>query len=128
MDRVKLAISSLLPALWLVAAGQSLANPAGGQTGDNGTASIFRGERGGHGPLAATGSWTQSARHSHRRAGPQGGWGGFPFTADLPSAEPVRFEPVFLSSIGSTDALGLARCWQFHWRTALEPRAPSAVS
>ena len=23
---------------------------------------------------------------------------------------------------------GLAQCWQFHWRTASEPRAPSAAS
>ena len=28
----------------------------------------------------------------------------------------------------STDALGLAKCWQFYWRTASEPRAPSSVS
>jgi len=39
-----------------------------------------------------------------------------------------RVKTPFCSCIGSPAPVGLASGWQFHWRTALSPRAPSFVS
>lgn len=44
----------------------------------------------------------------------------------IPSLSPGYQNPLLLQA--GTDVFALARCWQFWWRTALEPRAPSSVS
>ena len=79
-------------------------------------------------PLPDVRSFAQSARLQNRRMGTQSGPSGLSAPVlglELPLVAPGR---VRLSGFSSEAALGLAKRWQFDWRTALEPRAPSSVS
>jgi hypothetical protein len=51
-----------------------------------------------------------------------------PVTLSHFQADVSRDESTFHSHAGFRDCLGLANGWQFRWRTALSPRAPSLVS
>jgi hypothetical protein len=128
MDRVRTVICSLLPALWLVAAGHCFADPVVGRADGCCRTSVSATEDNGHAPSKDARSFEQSARVLSRRVGPQTGWGGLLTPAAVPASgfgEPEQSSsPLRVSS----EALGLAKCWQFYWRTAREPRAPSSVS
>jgi hypothetical protein len=128
MDHLRTAICSLLPALWLLAAGDSPVGPWNGCADDCCRTSASLSADSGHAPLADARSFEQPARFVSRRTGTQTGWCG-PLGPAVISASGLRiFEPDSSPPTVSTDADSLARCWQFHWHTALEPRAPSSVS
>ena len=90
--------------------------------------SVSATEGSGHAPLTDVRSFEQSARLLNRRMGMQTGWGGLLMPAAVSTPMLGELEHASAPLTVSTDALGLAKCWQFYWRTASEPRAPSSVS
>jgi hypothetical protein len=128
MNRIKVMLGSLLPALWLSATGYCWLDSISDYEDDRYVASIFATRPGNRFPIQGSGSFEQSARCWSRRVWVHSGPDGFPpfFAASgwaLPSL--LRADGPLTLSDGP---LGLAKCWQFHWRTALGPRAPSSVS
>jgi hypothetical protein len=117
----------LLPTL-CVAAGQCVLEPADGYPAGFFCASLSASRQGEHPCLPDARSFEYSARAVNRRIGTQSGPSGFP--------EPLLGSVLHLPALGwicrsafsSDESLGLAQGWQFRWRTALEPRAPSSVS
>ena len=128
MDRVRIVICSLLTALWVLAAGHCLAGPVSGCPDGGCRTSVSATEGNNHAPLTDVRSLEQSARLLNRRLGMQTGWGGLLMPADVSSFMFAELEHASAPLTVSADALGLAKCWQFYWRTASEPRAPSTVS
>jgi len=121
-------LGSLLPALWLSASGYCMLDSVSDCAGDRHFASTFATRTGNRLPIQGGCSFEQSARCWSRRVWVHSGPDGFPlFLAASDWALPSLLQadgPLTLCD----GPLGLAKCWQFHWRTALEPRAPSSVS
>lgn len=128
MDRVRIVICSLLPALWVLAAGHCLADPVSGCADGCCRTSVSATEGGDHAPSTDVRSFEQSARLLNRRVGAQTGWGDFLMPTAVSTSMLGKLEHASAPLTVSTDALGLAKCWQFYWRTASDPRAPSSVS
>lgn len=128
MDLVRTVICSLLPALWVLAAGHCLADSVSGCPDGCGRTLVSAREGSDHEPLTDVRSFEQSARLLNRRVGMQTGWGGLLVPAAVSASGLGELEQASAPLTISTDALGLAKCWQFYWRTAAEPRAPSSVS
>jgi len=128
MDLVRIVICSLLPALWVLAAGHCLADPVSGCPDGCGRTSVSATEGSDHAPLKDVRSFEQSARLLNRRAGMQTGWGGLLVPVAVSAPGFGELEQASAPLTVSTEAFGLAKCWQFYWRTASEPRAPSSVS
>jgi hypothetical protein len=128
MELVRTVICSLLPALWVLAAGHCLADPVSGCADGCGRTLVSATEDSGHTPLTDARSFEQSARLLNRRAGMQTGWGGLLVPVAVSAPGFGELEQASAPLTISTEALGLAKCWQFYWRTACEPRAPSSVS
>ena len=128
MDLVRTVMCSLLPALWVLAAGCCLADPVSGCADGCGRTLVSANEDSGHAPLKDVRSFEQSARLLNRRVGMQTGWGGLLMPPAVSTPMLGELEHAYAPLTVSTDALGLAKCWQFYWRTASEPRAPSSVS
>jgi hypothetical protein len=128
MDLVRTVICSLLPALWVLAAGHCLADSVSGCPDVRGRPLVSATDNSHHAPLKDVRSFEQSARLLNRRAGMQTGWGGLLMPIAVSAPGFGELEQASAPLTVSTDALGLAKCWQFYWRTASEPRAPSSAS
>ena len=128
MELVRTVICSLLPALWVLAAGHCLADSVNGCPDGSGRTLVSAREGSDHAPLKDVRSFEQSARLLNRRAGMQTGWGGLLVPVAISAPGFGELEQASAPPTVSTDAFGLAKCWQFYWRTASEPRAPSSVS
>jgi hypothetical protein len=128
MDCVRTVLCSLLPALWVLAVGHCLADPVSGCPEGCDRTSVSATEGSSHAPLTDVRSFEQSARLLKRRMGMQTGWGGLLVPAAVSASGLGELEHISVPLTVFTDALGLARCWQFYWRAASEPRAPSSVS
>jgi len=128
MSRLRAIFVLLIPACWLVGSVNGSAfvlSPAGAQSGSV----LSPAGPGKHAVPLCDSSATQAVRRSARRPGIQPGSAGTPALALLKQslfASPDRIADAHLGL--PRPALALAQCWQFHWRTALEPRAPSSVS
>ena len=121
-------LASLLPALWLVASANCLVDPVSGSASNRLDSTV---SAGGHGePDAASSvcSFEQSARRWSRRLNHQSGPEGFASPVTVSQFELLKLEHIEGLPVDAKSSFGLANCWQFHWRTALEPRAPSSVS
>jgi len=122
-----LHLALFISALWLIASGHAILDDADpGFVGSNSSSSSSV-EHGKHRPLDYACSLDPTARRINRRLGPE--------PNDDGSSPPlVSNSPVFLTAerpsllFPASAPLGLAECWRFHWRTALDPRAPSSVS
>jgi hypothetical protein len=127
MDRLRYMVGPLLPALWLLANGYCFADSPSDGVGDRGVDSILATRQGNRVPIQGSCSFDQSARCWSRRLWHSGPNGLPPFLAGsdlvLPGLLLVDLPPAL-----SDGPFGLAKSWQFYWRTALEPRAPSSVS
>lgn len=128
MVRVKVMLAWLLPTLGLAASDQYLFAPVGGWPAGRSRASFSAAGHGKHARMPDVRSFEYSARSQSRRIGAQSGPSGFSVTGPSSGRQLLELGRVPLSAVSSETALGLAKCWQFHWRTALEPRAPSSVS
>jgi hypothetical protein len=127
MYRINLMLGSLLPALWLVAGGDCLLDPAARGPACRCIASAFQGSASRATPDADQGLPAASFRQAGRRAWIQPGADGFsPFLC--PESQSWAFAPAARIEPGCGQITDLAACWQFLWRAAGEPRAPSLAS
>jgi hypothetical protein len=128
MDLVRTVICSLLPALWVLAAGNCLADSVCRCADGCGQTSISAREHSSHPPPKDALVFEQLARLLNGRTGTQPGWGSLLIPTAVSASGPGELEFPCAPLTISAEAFGLAKRWQFHWRTALEPRAPSSVS
>jgi hypothetical protein len=128
MARVKTILALLIPALWLVASMSCPCDPVNGFAGERSGSALFaRGHRKNDSATSSS-SLVQSARRWSRRFNIQSGHDGPSTLVALSSRQfPLREQHSALPA-HSRFSFNLANCWQFHWRTAPEPRAPSSVS
>ena len=127
MARVRVILTLLLPTLCM-AGGQCVLGPVGGYTVYLACASLSDSRQGEHQRMPVARSFEQVARLLNRRVGTQSAPGGFPVPMAGSEQQFAALGPVCLSVFSSAESLALGQCWQFRWRTALEPRAPSSVS
>jgi hypothetical protein len=127
MERARVMLAWILPTLSL-AAGQCVLEPLGGSPADFVCASLSDSRQGEHHRMPDARSFEQLARLLNRRLATQSGPNGFPVPIAGPELQLAALGRVCLSAFSSAESLALAQCWQFRWRTALEPRAPSSVS
>ena len=73
-------------------------------------------------------SLVQVVQRGNRRLNVQPGADRFASPATFAQAQIARSGPTSCPVKLPSLSPELAQCWQFHWRTALEPRAPSLVS
>jgi hypothetical protein len=129
MDRARTVVCSLLPALWVLTAGQCLASPVFARGVRFYRVLVVVADARGSVPSIDLRSGDASARLQKRRVSAStGGDDGGPTKAVVPAGrfdEPAR---EILSLAASADRAGLARCWQFVLRASGEPRAPSFLS
>ena len=119
MVRVKVMLAWLLPTLGLAASDQYLFAPVGGWPAGRSRASFSAAGHGKHARMPDVRSFEQSARLQSRRIGTQSGPSGFSVTVPGSERQLLALGRVCLSAVSSETALGLAKRWQFHWRTAL---------
>jgi len=127
MVRVKVIFAWLLPTLGLAASDQHLFPPVNGWPAGCSRALSAAGHTK-HAPMPDVRSFERSARLQSRRIGAQSGGSGFSLTVPSLDRQLLELGRVRLSAVTSETALDLAKRWQFQWRTALDPRAPSSVS
>ena len=126
MSRPRMILVSLLPVLMLLASANCFGAPV--CSCNSGDSISFSGEQGKRHTASCENSFLQAARPWSRRINVQSGAHEF--------ASPVATAKCFLCLRDQTVAFeqfvhltpDLAQSWQFHWRTALLPRAPSSLS
>src|ERR1051326_4300729 len=127
MDRVKITFVVLLPALWLMASGQGLLDPCDQCINAGAQDSVLAFESGQHCPSSAAGTVDLPARRTNPRAGVHSAKRNFPPLGPIARSQaPDRTLRISCSQRAA--ALALAARWQFDYRAASEPRAPSLVS
>ena len=126
MDRVKITLVVLLPALWLMASGQRFLDPCANCTSASVWAHSFKG--GNPCPSAETGSVDLSARRANSRISSQPPKPNFFSLERIGRSESLhdQFFAYYPSNREGLNALAIR--WQFDCRAAPEPRAPSSVS
>ncbi len=124
MRQVKVLLAVLVPVLWLAGTTACQGATRTRSSGQH-SAGALAGSH--HQDTAATGgSLEQTARRWVRRVQIQPGLERFQGPATFAQFEfPTRTGTTF-SADSPCVRLSLAQCWQFRWRTALEPRAPSS--
>ena len=128
MDRVKVTLASLLPVLWLMASGQSFADPCGGCPTKAPCSSTVALENGQRCPSNEASSTDVSTWRANARIGSHSSKGNPLFVEPTDRSEAVsRRFLVDFSSFREGPGV-LATRWQFDCRVASEPRAPSSVS
>ena len=128
MIRTRVILASLLPALWLIASMDSLSDAVPDMTSVRPDSELCASSHGKDDCSPPFRSLEQSARRWSRRFNVQSGVDGFSLPAVVSQVQvPVPDQFVRFSDLASRSP-GLANCWQFLCRTALEPRAPSSVS
>jgi hypothetical protein len=128
VNRTRFILVSLFPALWLVASANCLIDPVCACASNGLDTSVSSRGHGKHDASTPVCSFEQSARRWSRRLNVQAGPEGLPTPVTLSQPQLPQLEHIDALSVGSRSSFGLAKCWQFRWRTALEPRAPSSVS
>jgi len=126
MSRARIIVVSLIPVLLLVSAANCFSCPV--SKGDGRNSLIFSGKQGKQDTATWENSPAQAARRWGRRVNMQPG---AEECVSLATSSQSHFllldQTVDFDQIGHLTE-GLAQCWQFQWRTALPPRAPSSVS
>ena len=126
MDRVRLMLASLLPALLLVTSGQSLLDPVDWRN-ERFPSFVGTSQRAKKEPRAHSSSFTQTLRIVKRRSPVDSGPEGLSIDASLPALSFPVAETLDFSICSFETAPDLATTWQFFCRNALEPRAPSSL-
>lgn len=124
-DRAKLALAALVPALWLAASVSGFSEPANGCRESQSPALAPASAHHRHDATNSDTAFEQAARRWSRRLNVQAGPNWFPAPATLALARCLGPEQAIDIPECSRRSPGLAQRWQFEWRTAFEPRAPS---
>jgi hypothetical protein len=122
---MKVSLAFLIPALWLMASLGFPSDQSKGIEQSNPTLSVCGHDQ--DDSSISLCSFEQLARRSTRRLSFQSGLQGFPKLVLLANPVLLIREDSFFIPTSQAD-LGIANNWQFHWRTALQPRAPSLIS
>jgi hypothetical protein len=128
VNRSKAILALLLPVLWLSAPANGLLDAVNGCASNRLTSSVSAGGNAKRNPTNPICSFVRAARRWSRRLNDQSGPVGAPAPLAISQLQHPPPEHIEAFSVGSRSSFGLANCWQFRWRTALEPRAPSSVS
>jgi len=128
MSRVKVILVAIMPALFLLVSADCFGDSTT-RWGCNNFRCLFSADRNGKHKLPlADNSFAQAVHHLVRRTNVQPRTNGFAAPVALAQTPTLQLEQPGLS-LGLPDInWELAQSWQFLWRTALEPRAPSLVS
>ncbi len=128
MDRVKITFVALLPALWLISSGQGFLDPCGNCASASAEDSSGVFQSGQHCPSSAAGTVDLSSLRANPRIGahsPRIPISPFQLIGRSPALHRVASDNF---SSQPQAALALAARWQFDFRAASEPRAPSLLS
>ena len=127
MSRVKVIVVVVMPALFLLVSGDCFGESTTGCACDN-LRCLFSAEGGGkHKSPSGDSSFASTVQRWSRRVNVQPGTDEFGAAVAL-AQTPLRPEQAISSFVPPLTSLELTQAWQFLWRTALEPRAPSSVS
>jgi hypothetical protein len=126
MDRIKIAFAAIFPAVWLLLCGQALS--AQRMDWSKETSRDHPGTLQGCKPCSPDALISQdaTARRAPSRLGKSGNANTL-FVNPISRSHAVERMPIPLSAQRESP-FGLATCWQFVCRTALDPRAPSSLS
>lgn len=128
MDQVRIIFVSLFPAFLVVTAAQGLSQIPARLAPLRSSLSILA-RQGGKGlPSHDERAPARILRGWNRRGAIQSGPGGNASAAEVARADFSRFSQFDVTAALEHSSGVLSRPWQFVWRTALEPRAPSSVS
>jgi hypothetical protein len=128
MNRARATLISLIPALLLLASAICFADPVPDSARDHFGASLCAGGQGRHHSPPADDSFDQAVRRWSRRLNVSSCGNGFAPPASLAKARFSQLDRI-AGCIGFPRVRPeLIQSWQFHWRTASEPRAPAFVS
>jgi len=128
MDGMRIMLGSLLPALWLLTSGQGHPGFESAPGGGRCFARLSISHLGHRSPFQTGESYRLFARIAIRRAWFESGPDD-PFPIGLEDRGSLGVLPLVPISLAAADhSAGLAHFWQFQWRTAPEPRAPSWLS
>lgn len=128
MQRMRLILGSLLPAVWLLASGYAGVDTLSGYAGGCCVVSILSAQAGQRLPVPGSCAFDESARSWSRRHLLDSGAESFPPPLEASDPASPRLLVGALRAQVSEDSLALAQSWQFFWRAASAPRAPSLVS
>ncbi len=127
MSRVKVILVAVMPALFLLVYADCFGDSRTGCGCDNlrGLFSADGSDK--HKSPSADNSFASTVQRSSRRVNVQPGTDGFgaPVALGQTPIRPKQTIPSFVPLPASPEQI---QSWQFFWRTALEPRAPSSVS
>ncbi len=127
MSRVKVILVVVMPALFLLVSADCFGDPTTG-CGCDSIRCLCSAEGGGkHKAPSADNSFASTVQRWSRRVNVQPGTDEFGAPV-APDQTPTRPELTTSSYVPPLTSLELIQSWQFLWRTALEPRAPSLVS
>jgi hypothetical protein len=127
MDRTKIALAALLPALWLLLCGQGLPEQCidcSNETCMDLTCTLQNGK---HSSLEAVPSPDITARRATSRLGKSGN-ANTPLVTAVSREHAVEHAYLAILSARRQSPPGLVARWQFDCRAALDPRAPSSIS
>jgi len=127
MSRVKVILVVVMPALFLLVSADCFDEPAAGCGCDNLRCLFSAGGGGKHKLPSPESSLAPPVQRWSRRGQAQPGIDEFGAPVIL-AQTPIRPEPTISSFGPPLASRELIQSWQFLWRTALEPRAPSLVS
>jgi len=125
MSRVKVILVVVMPALFLLVSGDCFGDLTTGRR-CNSPRCLLSHESGKHKAASADNSF-ESTLQRCRRVNVQHGTDGFGAPVFLAQST-IMPEQTISSFISLPASLERIQSWQFLWRTALEPRAPSLVS
>jgi hypothetical protein len=126
MTRARLILGSLLPVFWLLGVATCQSESEFFATGGSLASFSAAKGQGDHNPTDLAQALHQATLRFGRRVNLQSGPSGCP--APIALSQSTTPQPENGSFVRFPDGFGLANNWQFHWRTALDPRAPSLVS
>lgn len=127
MSRVKVILVVVMPALFLLVSADFSGDSTTACRCDSLRCLFSAQESGKHKSPSADNSLASSVQRSSRRVNVQLGTGEFGAPVAL-AQTPIRPEQTISSFVPSLASLEPIHAWQFLWRTALEPRAPSLAS
>jgi len=126
MSRVKVILVVVMPALFLLVSANCFGDQTTGRGGNTLRPLPSSQGSGKHKPASADNSFESTVQRCPR-VNVQPGTDGFGSPAFLAQST-IRPEQTISSFIPLPASLERIQSWQFLWRTALEPRAPSLVS
>lgn len=127
MSRARMILISLLPVLLLVVTANCFGAPVCSHDRPGAVSGILGGKQVKHDTSTCEDLLPQAARRWGRRVNVPPGTDEFVSTI-LTARSCFRLPDQTESADVPHPTLDLAQCWQFHWRTAFPPRAPSLVA